>query len=94
MVECPECGAGADLTADGSYAHCASCMLALSNRYSSPRTLCAHPNSGNNIFEPNKPGSSEKGTGSGSGDKDQSEDQTKVKQADESKAGEQKADGK
>lgn len=25
MVECPECGAGADLTADGSYAHCASC---------------------------------------------------------------------
>lgn len=26
MVKCPECGAGADLTKDGSYAHCASCM--------------------------------------------------------------------
>ena len=26
MVSCPECGAGADLTKDGSYAHCASCM--------------------------------------------------------------------
>ncbi|KAJ9651017.1 hypothetical protein H2198_009692 [Neophaeococcomyces mojaviensis] len=25
MVECPECGAGADLTPDGSQAHCASC---------------------------------------------------------------------
>jgi predicted RNA-binding Zn-ribbon protein involved in translation (DUF1610 family) len=25
MVACPECGAGADLTKDGSYAHCASC---------------------------------------------------------------------
>ena len=25
MVECPECGAGADLTKDGAYAHCASC---------------------------------------------------------------------
>ena len=26
MVKCPDCGAGADLTKDGSYAHCASCM--------------------------------------------------------------------
>ncbi|KAK7186695.1 uncharacterized protein CC84DRAFT_1220449 [Paraphaeosphaeria sporulosa] len=25
MVKCPECGAGADLTKDGLYAHCASC---------------------------------------------------------------------
>ncbi|KAK5075534.1 hypothetical protein LTS08_001399 [Lithohypha guttulata] len=25
MVKCPDCGAGADLTADGSHAHCASC---------------------------------------------------------------------
>ena len=25
MVKCPDCGAGADLTKDGSYAHCASC---------------------------------------------------------------------
>ncbi|UPX13308.1 uncharacterized protein EKO05_0003824 [Ascochyta rabiei] len=25
MVSCPECGAGADLTKDGTYAHCASC---------------------------------------------------------------------
>ncbi|KAI8933566.1 hypothetical protein NX059_009299 [Plenodomus lindquistii] len=25
MVECPECGAGADLTKDGAWAHCASC---------------------------------------------------------------------
>lgn len=25
MVECPECGAGADVTKDGLWAHCASC---------------------------------------------------------------------
>jgi len=40
-LKCPECGAGADKTPDGSYAHCASC---------------------NTIFEPDKQGSSEKGT--------------------------------
>lgn len=40
-VKCPECGAGADKTPDGSYAHCASC---------------------NTVFEPDKVGSSEKGT--------------------------------
>lgn len=40
-LQCPECGAGADPTPDGSYAHCASC---------------------NTIFEPSKPGSSEKGS--------------------------------
>ncbi|RYN23989.1 hypothetical protein AA0115_g8435 [Alternaria tenuissima] len=25
MVQCPECDAGADLTKDGAWAHCASC---------------------------------------------------------------------
>ncbi|RMZ67479.1 hypothetical protein GMOD_00001409 [Pyrenophora seminiperda CCB06] len=25
MVKCPECDAGADLTKDGAWAHCASC---------------------------------------------------------------------
>lgn len=25
MVNCPECSSSADLTPDGSYAHCASC---------------------------------------------------------------------
>ncbi|KAF2219553.1 hypothetical protein BDZ85DRAFT_206017 [Elsinoe ampelina] len=40
-IKCPECGAGADMTPSGDYAHCASC---------------------NTVFEPNKEGSSEKGT--------------------------------
>lgn len=52
MVECPECGAGADLTPDKQYAHCATC---------------------NNIFQPGKEGSGEKGSGSGSGDKSETD---------------------
>ncbi|KAF1968003.1 hypothetical protein BU23DRAFT_481632 [Bimuria novae-zelandiae CBS 107.79] len=62
MVKCPECGAGADLTKDGSYAHCASCT---SSSFLIDDTL------GNTIFEPGKEGSHFRGSGSGSGDKEE-----------------------
>lgn len=69
MLQCPECGAGADLTADKTYAHCASCRLSsvLFLYFALPDSDTS--NLGNNIFEPGKEGSSEKGSGSGSGDK-------------------------
>lgn len=73
MVECPECGAGADLTKDGNYAHCASCECPTSSaclccvRMRALTTLCL----GNTIFEPGKEGSHYRGSGSGSGDKEE-----------------------
>lgn len=75
MVKCPECGASADLTKDGSYAHCASCMFSLiySELYIYGPREEAHVliMKGNTIFEPGKEGSGYKGSGSGSGDKEE-----------------------
>ncbi|KAF2627706.1 hypothetical protein BU25DRAFT_341443 [Macroventuria anomochaeta] len=65
MVLCPECGAGADLTKDGSYAHCASCMCPTKNIADGTAL------EGNTIFEPGKEGSHYRGSGSGSGDKEE-----------------------
>ena len=84
MVECPECGAGADLTPDGSRAHCATCMnylsihpFPISHLITASAPNCTYsPQTGNNIFEPGKEGSSEKGSGSGSGDKEQTKEST------------------
>lgn len=92
MVECPECGAGADMTKDGTYAHCASCMPPTYPCATLPRMMpCCLLNFaatcallifiGNNIFEPGKEGSSEKGSGSSSGDKDNSESQAQTKES-------------
>lgn len=36
MVECPECGAGADLTPDKQYAHCATCISPLPYPFPAP----------------------------------------------------------
>ncbi|EAT81285.1 hypothetical protein SNOG_11577 [Parastagonospora nodorum SN15] len=73
MVECPECGAGADLTKDGAYAHCASCRVV------------GTPS--NTVFEPGKEGSQYKGSGSGSGDKEEEKktDDKKSQKAEDSK---------
>jgi hypothetical protein len=70
MVECPECGAGADLTKDGLWAHCASCKCR-SGRTASACTSAADFRIGNTVFEPGKEGSHYKGSGSGSGDKEE-----------------------
>lgn len=67
MVECPECGAGADVTKDGLWAHCASCKF--SGFYCRPGRLTSCK--GNTVFEPGKEGSHYKGGGSGSGDKEE-----------------------
>jgi hypothetical protein len=67
MVECPECGAGADVTKDGLWAHCASCELRRLMRACVQLTYCV----GNTVFEPGKEGSHYKGSGSGSGDKEE-----------------------
>lgn len=99
MVKCPDCGAGADLTKDGRYAHCASCT------YSS---FCFLPifflfgvwwglvgwrltrdgDLGNNIFEPGKEGSGYKGGGSGSGDGEEGEESKKGEEGEGKKEGE------
>ena len=88
MVKCPECGAGADLTKDGTYAHCASCTynvtvsleFNITTQVTDEEARC----SGNNIFEPGKEGSGYKGSGSGSGDKEE------VKKGEGKKDGEDK----
>lgn len=92
MVACPECGAGADLTKDGSYAHCASCKLGpptlgVSRVRGLHRKWPADGTSGlgNTIFEPGKDGSHYRGSGSGSGDKDE------VKKDEGKKEGERKS---
>lgn len=70
MVKCPECDAGADLTKDGTYAHCASCTQRTENTlYNSDCSWCH--DTGNTIFEPEKEGSHYRGSGSGSGDKEE-----------------------
>jgi hypothetical protein len=67
MVECPECGAGADVTKDGLWAHCASCGYLDFALLTSLLIWCT----GNTVFEPGKENSHYKGSGSGSGDKEE-----------------------
>lgn len=81
MVECPECGAGADLTKDGSYAHCASCMCPTIEALVHALSHAI----GNTIFEPGKDGSHYRGSGNGSGDKEE------AKKDDGKKEGESKS---
>jgi hypothetical protein len=66
MVECPECGAGADMTKDGLWAHCASCRC-----IDSEPIAFLTSRVGNTVFEPGKDDSHYKGSGSGSGDKEE-----------------------
>jgi hypothetical protein len=79
MVECPECGAGADMTKDGLWAHCASCESRHFIRACVQLTCCV----GNTVFEPGKENSHYKGSGSGSGDKEEAK-KTEGKESQES----------
>lgn len=89
MVKCPECDAGADLTKDGAWAHCASCMSYLIRRYIRPYASLDHGlkvRVGNTVFEPGKDNSHYKGSGSGSGDQEeQKKGTTEDQQSTESK---------
>ena len=86
MVKCPECGANADLTKDGSYAHCASCTLFAGRDFFILDNVLMRW-VGNTIFEPGKEGSHYRGSGSGSGDKEEGAKKDEAKKEGGAKGG-------